>query len=361
MAQSDVFLEPEYDQRDMFRIVEIPSDFVVDESCRLLTDCAGQLLLLSNRDTFCVRKVEYTNSLLVSRKRERDGSSVLVERQSRMFEVSRSFARTFVVHSLLKEDFLTLDEVESGAVAACAKRISLLELATIAESSFFEVKKNLAQQGAVIFRNYVRLFDPSVVRQGVDAVMMFLNGQIASSSVNWALVEEYFTPSIFPKILMDALRVILTCGTEWSTPNCLRYLASYTLESMQSGPPFHFGDPAKELHWVSLAEFEDRWKSRIPAFLRGENLIEHLRGFVIVKSSLNEKSVAWCEPTLLPPKVDERLRMLFTISNEKWEAGDLKAFIVNVLDPGVTFESAVSKFCKEHRQPGKPVSYSLHS
>lgn len=446
---TDVYLNNGFDLCDEHRILEVPSDFNVSNVLHLTSDADNQLLLCSASETFLVRKVEYSNTLLVSKRKEKRARSeeeaelsrggdgvVWGERQSRIFEVSRCRPRCDEVIDKLRQNYLTLDELEcptpppnnnNNNKNSANHHLSLLELAVDAPCSFGELLTELVKNGALLFRDQIRLLHPSVVSQAVNAVMLFVGGQQVDSSasvVRWGDVELHFVPDVYPKVLMDVVRCVLcvdnapsvrrrfpiTDVVELSKKACLRYLAEFTLESMRdasmlspSSEPsgLTFGHSRAPLHWVSVSEFLERWMTRIPlAWVREsasllanaktttssdegasssssskENpehsarrfLEEVLRGFVVLHplqsgpTTPQLQKIAWCDPNTLPRNVEDRVRLLFSFSPGKWESADLKAFVVPILEPDGTFEAAIAKVCRDHRTPGRPVTYSLHA
>jgi hypothetical protein len=377
---SELYLEPCYDEHDCFRIVEVPSDFDAALPLHMSNDEDGHLIVCSSATTFSVRKVEYSNSLLVNRKRGRNDSTV-IERQTRMFEVTKCNPRTLEVIDQLRQNFVTLTDLENPAIPTAG--LSLPQLATVVSCSFLELRGELVKNGALIVGGNVRLVHPSVINQAVNAVLLFLGAvpfQIDENSlvVNWIDVVNHCVPSMFPRVLLDSVRALLSdsttpnnkCGNvSLSLDRLLRRAAACTLESMAGTPVSFVGDAKQPLHWASFLEFFELWKCRLPqgllSVVANDRLIEVLRGYVLFNpptGSPNDRKVAWCEPFSLPRRLDDRSRQLFALcGGGKWDAKDLKAFIDPILDFGMSFESAVSKVCKDHRDPGSPVFYSLHA
>lgn len=374
----NLFLETSYDEHDFFRIVEVSSDFAATTMCHIANDVDTQLILCSQEKTFSVRKVEFSNSLLVTRKRRRDDGTTILERQSRMFEVSTCNPRSIEALNVLRMNFCTLTDIESNSVNTSGMLLS--SLVTLSSCSFSELRVELLRSGAIICSGRVRLLHPSVINQVVDTVFLYLGTsqiQIDQKSmiVNWKEVEKHCVPSMFPQVVLDAVRAILCDGhfercefASLSLERCLKFAAAYALESMSEPSTTFLGDAAHPLCWVGFSDFYEKWKSHIPQTvldtLDHEMLLDVLRGNVLFDptESISPQKIAWCESFSLPRKLEERVRQLFSLSgNGKWSSRDLRPFVDPILDFGHSFETSIGKVCKDHRVPGKPVVYSLHA
>ena len=69
-------------------------------------------------------------------------------------------------------------------------------------------------------------------------------------------------------------------------------------------------------------------------------------------------TVTWLPHYDLPWAMGARLEVLFK-TKRRWEARALKAYIVPLLEPGATFDSVITRFCRDYRSSDGVTTYTL--
>ncbi|GET88485.1 hypothetical protein, conserved [Leishmania tarentolae] len=212
----------------------------------------GQLCLHDAQSTRSVRRVEYSNTMLLATRRlNRAGRSLICESQDRCTDVSntegtitdtgtplpasriRQYANDVVVASLshmfdshvahpqdnvlavLGESYLTIEELEgtdgsrsgSGAAGPSGRRYTFAQLARVFRSSPAELAALLQDIGAVVHCGHVRLLHPALMHESLRAVLAFLDAA-EPCDASWAAAREHLCPSVYPDVVLRSLEAV---------------------------------------------------------------------------------------------------------------------------------------------------------
>lgn len=336
-----------------------------------------------------------------------------VERLTKQFEIYSARPRVEQAYAILSQDFLTLDELDSSTATAPprgVRRVSLTDLLERVPCTFCELRSYLSSVGAVMHQGNVRLFHPAVLCECVNAVLLYVDGHSSPGDsvvvaaiqsaeaelpsvttsdnvlVKWKILEEYFVPDVYPLVLFRAVRSLITESPSTSVPDdlsdlrmlmlskCLSFTAERAVTTLidRGSVDMLLSSEANE-RWIPKDVFLETWKGYLPYhlfqsfFAREDNLnlelaLKSLSGKLLTRTTgtgaASVAHITWCPLLNLPFAVDERVKRLFELCPGRWGA-ELRDFVEPVLDPGVTFEIAIAKVCRDHRVPGKPTTYSL--
>ncbi|KAG5479021.1 hypothetical protein LSCM1_02863 [Leishmania martiniquensis] len=203
-----------------------------------------QLCLHDARSTRSVRRVEYSNSMLLAvRRLNRAGRSAIREsrgrcsaacsvdgtvtasavspqllsnvRQNADDVVVASLSRMFDSHAaqpqvnvvaVLGESYLTIEELE-GTAAPTGRGYSFAQLARTFRSSPTELASVLQSIGAVVHRGLVRLLHPSLAYESLTAVLTFLDA-LEARDASWAAARQHLCPSVYPEVVLRSLEAV---------------------------------------------------------------------------------------------------------------------------------------------------------
>ncbi|AIN98310.1 hypothetical protein LPMP_220150 [Leishmania panamensis] len=213
----------------------------------------GQLCLHDAQSTRSVRRVEYSNTMLLATRRlNRIGRSASGESPCRSGDVCsadgmattttalpfpeanvRQYTNDVVVAALsrmfdshavhpqdnvcaaLGESYLTIEELEgtdgsshcSRTAGTPGRGYTFAQLARVFRSSPSELADLLQSLGAVVHRGLVRLLHPSLVHESLTAVLTFFDAA-EPCDVSWPAVREHLCPSVYPDVVLRSLEAV---------------------------------------------------------------------------------------------------------------------------------------------------------
>ncbi|KAK7196525.1 hypothetical protein NESM_000590200 [Novymonas esmeraldas] len=209
-----------------------------------------QLCLHNAHSTRSMRRVEYSNVMLLARRRlskigrcaaresqwgggaglsadagvsatdiRQHADSVVVASLSRMFDSHAAHPQGNVL-AVLGDSYLTIEELEGGdgdvdsdgveAGASPSQRsqhFTFAQLARTFRSSPVELAGLLQSAGAVVHRGCVRLLHPCLVHEALTASLAFLDAA-EPCEASWAAVRQHLCPSIYPEVVLRSLEAV---------------------------------------------------------------------------------------------------------------------------------------------------------
>lgn len=380
----------------------------------------SQLLLCDDDHTYRVRRVEYSNSLLLAEERpmcSHDAQAfgnifasfskveleavelkkrVVFSSAQRLFEAKRASVCQNVFE-LLKKSFLTIEELEaSESERSCgnafggtgqlngegSKHHTFSQLAAMSHCSARELADALSKTGAVVHNGHVRLLHPSLLHESLQAVVYFFEG---SEIVSWDAAEAYLCPSAYPHVVIRAVHAIygandlVESATGAAAVLCIKkVLLAFAAAAVavvsghgHADASVGTGNEGTCFPTVDFERFYDTWVESIPTsfFASGAipqrfekaALMSLINGFGIICGAHGENyagaSLVWAPKDELPTDVSKRVALLFELSPGRWAADALRAYIEPLLDPGVAFEHMIHRHAKEFQVPNQPVMY----
>lgn len=386
------------------------------------------LCLHSRHDSFMVRRVEYSNILLLAERRlnQKGVAAALVDDKKaegsmakdgvepsssaalamlreqhdnfvfaslhRIFEANPMSPQCSIV-ALLRQSYLTLEEIDGCKTARTVGPLySFQQLALLLKISPDELANDLQRIGAVMHCGKVRLLQPSLVYDALQAVLSLLVLSDADQRT-WTYAASHFCPAAYPPVVMAVVQQLYSlkaaeANGDGSSSDVVevRSLASLlnipaVLIGLASGV-FCAGKATLQ-HRLSNGDavvgmpldlFLMEWSASIPAPLWGvgtvpvqgasgwqEKLMGHLQGYVVMDKSngVALQGTAWWLPhDTLTDDFSGRLALLFELQRQRWDHADLKAYMAPLLPPDQTFEHIMHRYAREYRIPGEVVRYS---
>ncbi|KAG5479173.1 hypothetical protein LSCM4_01762 [Leishmania orientalis] len=301
-----------------------------------------QLCLHDARSTRSVRRVEYSNSMLLAvRRLNRAGRTAMRESRGRGVDggnadetvtasaaspwpassvrqytddvVVASLNRMFDSHvacpqanvsAVLGESYLTIEELE-GTAAPSEKGYTFAQLARAFRSSPVELANLLESMGAVVHRGHVRLLHPSLAHESLSAVLTFLDA-VEPCDASWPAVRDHLCPSVYPEVVLRSLEAVYGAprgiGETTTDDCCVKLLGMPALLNLPrvlvglAGGVFdaHHGVAHRTLSTGEVAcglpmeTFVKAWMDAIPSSLFGVDGIP-LRGASGAQKTLMEK------------------------------------------------------------------------
>jgi hypothetical protein len=245
---------------------ERAADHDADTSVVLIMKGEDQLCLHDGTSTRTVRRVEYSNVLMLARRRltaagkrameERStaeaasaskdqpsnpsaaslplvrvreyNDDVVVASLSRMFDTHAANPQLRIL-AVLADSYLTIDELEAvddgtehhtcagdhGCSSTYANSgdggtpsgYTFAELTRRFHSSPAELAQLLEYHGAVVHRGHVRLLHPSLVYEALDAVLTYFDA-VEPAALSWAAVQQHLCPSVYPVVVLRSLQAM---------------------------------------------------------------------------------------------------------------------------------------------------------
>ncbi|RNF14463.1 sister chromatid cohesion protein DCC1 [Trypanosoma conorhini] len=389
----------------------------------LMMKGTSQLLLCDDRHTYRLRRVEYSNTLLLAEERpmcERDSEAlkgasalggsapsraeatskhVVISAAERLFEAKRSCAYRDALR-LIKAVPVTIEELESeygqrpGGCAAGttalpdgiggSQRYTFPQLVSMSQCSAGELSDMLSDAGAIVVHGRVRLLHPSLLREALKAVIVFMEG---CEELSWGVVEKHFCPSVYPSIVIRVVQRVYGAltrveGKEGAAAllNMQKVLAALAEAAIVALAPSVGGEEVRpqgrgdETPFFSSVDFESfysTWMDSVPSsfFASGEipplcepaAFMSLLHAVVIVRGARGDgyagATVVWAPQDELATDLSRRIEQLFELNPGRWEAEAFRAYVEPLLDPGVTLEQVVHRHAKEFHTPNQPVRY----
>lgn len=197
-----------------------------------------QLCLHDALTTRSVRRVEYSNAMLLAKRRLssagraalRDApvttadaaptppqqlpvekvrqltDDVVLASLSRMFDSHAAHPQANITAVLGGAAYLTIDELEGHGDAA-PRGCTFAQLARVFCSSPAELADALQAMGAVVHRGRVRLLHPSLVHESLRATLAFLDAADPADAT-WAAVRAHLCPSVYPEVVVRSLEAV---------------------------------------------------------------------------------------------------------------------------------------------------------
>lgn len=378
-----------------------------------------QLCASDNSKTLSVRRVEYSNTLLVAERWAKEGvdpsamggaGTIESIRASSQSVTRAALARLFEAHQAtpqqnaletLRDSIITISELEGSAdsndcqdaTLGGKRHYTFPALVTENCSSPAEVAAVLTRAGAIVHRGLVRLLDTAALHEALRAVLTFLDSA-EPSDMCWGAIEAHFCPAAFPRVVIGAVRGVYGLvsapaddvqeaglDTLLDFPRVIVGLAGAALdETPDSAGASHGEQPTLHPlpHGVTgvsmpFEKFYPAWLGTFPVTLFGvhgvpvrdappDEFLNLLAGYVVchkVRRDTHDGSTAWWLPRdSLPNDIAKRLDILFTVHKEKYPAAVLQPYIAPLLPPDQTFSHAMLRHAREYRVPGEPVAYS---
>ncbi|CCW66279.1 unnamed protein product [Phytomonas sp. Hart1] len=380
------------------------------------------LIACDTAHTRIVRRVEYSNSILVAQRRDgpvkpavvasadpsqTSHASVVVASLSQIFE-TRAIPPQHRTHALLANSLLTLEEIEMGTEESIDREVptagetssgknvgqhlTFVDLVRANDCSPMELVTALRAMGAVVHRGYVRLLDRKILCEALEAVLTYVDAE--DEAPTWDQLADYFSSVYLPIVLQvvrtvygaptatipsDAIEDIFSEGPllndKWSLfsiPKVLLGLAGHVFE-VDPSASLEEVQPGVLAIRMTFESFWDAWRRRIPAewlkcdgFLSwGDDPTEaltFLRAHIVCyQSSLStyrDAKIWWLPEYLLPQRIKARVDILFKLSPQKWDAECIRAFIEPLLSTDESFSNIIVRYAREYRIPGEPLRYS---
>ncbi|ESL10960.1 hypothetical protein TRSC58_01299 [Trypanosoma rangeli SC58] len=393
-----------------------------DNMTLLMMKGTSQLLLCDDDHTYRMRRVEYSNTLLLAEEHpmcdcdrdalksasvpgcsafsraEETSKHVVISAAERLFEAKPSCASRDVLR-LIKACPVTIEELESEDIqlpgdsaevktttpgGMDSQHYTFSQLVSMGHSSARELSEMLCSAGAIVYHGHVRLLHPSLLREALQAVIVFMEG---CEDVSWGAVEEHFCPSVYPSIVIHLIQGVYGAlkhveGRKGAAAllhmqKVLQALAEVAIVVLKTragveGACTQFrGDEIALYCSVDFESFYGTWTDSIPTsfFASGgippqsdvAALMSLLHGVVIVHGVRGDghagATVVWAPRDELPTDLSQRMEQLFELNSGRWEADALRAYVEPLLDPGVTFEQVVHRYAREFHTPNQPVRY----
>ncbi|CCW61936.1 unnamed protein product [Phytomonas sp. EM1] len=277
------------------------------------------LIACDAAQTLMVRRVEYSNSILVARRRHypkkttvvtssdepkaestplKSNASIIVASLSRIFE-THPIRPHHCTHTLLANSSLTLEEMEIGTCESIDREIlndertpsgrspctylTFIDLVRANDCSPKELAAVLGAMGAVVHRGYVRLLDRKILDEALEAILTYVDAE--DEALTWDQLADYFA-SVYPRIVLQVVRAVYGASTatvesdgisdvaegglplheKWSSfslPKVLLGLAGGVFETDPSASPEEV-EPGVLAIRMTFDSFWDAWKRRIP-------------------------------------------------------------------------------------------------
>ncbi|KEG07852.1 sister chromatid cohesion protein DCC1 [Trypanosoma grayi] len=287
-----------------------------EEATLLIMKGREQLLLCDEEHTFRVRRVEYSNTLLLAEERamcDHEDTSVATASESaagtacdgkvkqkhvvicaaeRLFEAKRATPQQDAVRLLLQRP-MTIDELEADDEEDDDKRLckdagaeaessalggndqrdyTFPQLVALCRCSAHELATTLAEAGAVVHRGHVRLLHPSLLREALQAVLFFFEG---GGDTTWEAAEAHLCPSVYPPVVVHAVRAAYgkterapdetAAAALLQTRKVVQALAAVVVLAGADEADNDAMGAAAMLPSLELERFYDAWADHIPA------------------------------------------------------------------------------------------------
>lgn len=380
-----------------------------DYSVVMVMKGADHLLSHDSVGMHHVRRVEYSNSLLVAARRWTDDSvripspsveslrteavSVVIATLSRLFETQVTRPLENVVQ-LLGRRPLSLEELEADAAwdgpqaspGTSDDLLTFREMALRCSCSPAQVAAALLATGAVLHHGFVRVLSPNLQIEALKAVLTYVDAA-DSSEVSWGAVAKYFCPSVYPAIVIESVRAVygrtVTGGGEATEArgegaralfNPLQMIAGFASSIFAASEHVIRRDILGiPILGLPFEHFYDTWIDTIPSFCFGTDGIPNRRdgaasflplvkGLIVceqTRAGSFSDATAWLVPaSSLPHTIPERLEILFSINNQKWESDALEAYLQPLLSPGQSFAHVILRYARVYRMPGQKPMYT---
>ncbi|TPP52539.1 hypothetical protein CGC20_7710 [Leishmania donovani] len=359
----------------------------------------GQLCLHDAQSTRSVRRVEYSNTMLLATRRlNRAGRSAVCDH---MFDSHAAHPQDNV-SAVLGESYLTIEELEgtdggssgSGVAGPSGRGYTFAQLARMFRSSPAELADLLQSIGAVVHRGLVRLLHPSLAHESLAAVLAFLDAA-EPCDASWAAAREHLCPSVYPDVVLRSLEavygarrgageatkdndsvVLVGMPALLNLPRVLVGLAGGVFDAHQAVVHRTLGT-GEVACGLPLETFAKAWMDAIPSSLFGvagiphrgaagaqKTLMEKLRGYVVVEPRSGgfggsmQDTVWWVPKESLSIDFAARLRALFELRPQLWDQMELKEYVGTLVPPDQSFEHVIVRHTREYRIPGQPVQYA---
>lgn len=295
-------------------------------------------LLVTSRSEFTIRRVEYSNTLLLMRDR-----STVLEKVPWQYELVAADAKFPLLKRLLREAYLTAEELDGGIVTIPkAKLHTLGSLAAKVCGSPRRIIDALLECHAVMFHNYVRLLHPDLVHNALAALVTQIEcHDWPLAAVPVVELRSNLTANFHPIVLDVCLAIFSTCtpsvtehGEEEECP-----VVAVSASAVSS----HLGERLMHSQdkWL-LEPFLAEWRKRLPSFCECD--INLLKGHYYMDGAATLVPIV--EDTL-PLDPLERLKALFS-RNKQWDSDSLKALLAPLICiPSATYDQLMSKWCRE--------------
>lgn len=202
-----------------------------------------QLCLHDATTTRTVRRVEYSNVMMLAKRRfNATGRAAMAEsgvtpsaadmpaRKCNDSVVVASLVRMFDSHAAhpqrnllatLADSHITIDDLEHDALrgeeeqgkATTPRGYTFAELARGFGSSPAELSALLQQLGAVVHRGRVRLLQPALVYEALTAALTYFDAAEASE-LTWSAVRAHLCPSVYPAVVLRSLEAVYGANAE---------------------------------------------------------------------------------------------------------------------------------------------------
>lgn len=376
-----------------------------------------RLCASDSRVTFVVRRVEFSNSVLVAERRERStadaaapheespvapppepcgesAASVAVASLVRLFEAHRTTPQQNIMETLkgsllsIEElEGLTSHEAEAGDEARSRAYLTFPALVTQNSTSPRELAAVLTGAGALVHRGCVRLLDPAVLHDGLRAVLRYV-AVAEPGERSWEAVEQHFCPSAFPRVVIGAVRGVYGAAEREKSEEVtavdevgfervfdLRKVVVGLAGAVFDGLSSSWADLPYGVRAASLPfeAFYAAWVDSLPDAVFGggvvpareapvEDSLALLSGYVVChkerKESFDGARVWWLARDALPNDIQKRLAVLFAVRNGRYPADVIRAYVEPLLGPEQSFSHTVLRYAREYRVPGEPVAYA---
>ncbi|EAN98578.1 hypothetical protein, conserved [Trypanosoma cruzi] len=387
----------------------------------LMMKGTSNLLLCDDEHTYRLRRVEYSNTLLLAEKRpicdrniealthtpvqnssapvdlEKKCKYVVVRAAERLFEAKRACVYRDLL-KLLKESPVTIEELESeNSARPCdladarmappdgviCQHYTFPQLVSMSRCSARELSEILSEAGAIAYRGRVRLLHPSLLREALQAVIVFVE---CCEEVSWGAVEEHFCPSVYPSIVIRVVQKMYGAleQAEGRTGAVALLHVRKVLQTLAEAAILLLTarseeEPDRQFHMdenfffpsVEFESFYNTWVESIPSSFFASGVIPPrsekaaltslLNDVVVVRGACGDcyagATVVWAPQDELSTDLSQRMEQLFELNPGRWEVGALRAYVEPLLDPGVVFEQVVHRHAKEFRAPNQPLRY----
>lgn len=315
-----------------------------------------------------VRRIEYSNTLLLASCLKSSHSKAVVSSLNTMYQIQSVKPNQNVLH-LLRLCYLTYEELINPKRDR-SDLFSFADLALLSNSTPKELADILICKGALVHHGKVRLLDPLFVFSS----LRFSIQSSPNFCVKSAILLKY--PNLPTFIVKTIIKLYSQSGDgSWGDETKVEDLDPSKVVVALAGFVFLSYDKKVTKEYQSIQaigmkiqDFINLWTKEIPPSYSNtfcgnvsgstDNfaLLSKLDGNVVVNEK--ESMIWWLPEDFLPYDIELRLRILFHFNSNKWESQCLRAFVDPLLKSDQSFSHAIQRFTREYRVPGKPVMYS---
>lgn len=310
---------------------------------RIVGDGERAFLCTGAKGSFQLRRVEYSNSLLIVK-----DHSVITAKVPFLFEAISARPPFELVDRLLHPSRVTLSELH-GNVEVVPSRKDCWSLRALHKALPMDkdvIAQYLSTTSCISVGGVIRPLDAEVVRELVTALCTYFDPLLNAPVLRGDLINHFEDAFHAP-----SFEAVLNAHCERHEPR----------EEDQSGEARFSLNVSKVAAIIGLTmlrssngkapldDFEERWRSRY-SFFHNVSVAEHLKGDAIVidyGTGQGNMAVAFPHATL-PFDPTKRVLALFAVK-PRWALDELQAYLAPLDMERKDVEMLLTKVCREHR------------